>query len=86
MISRQIVIELKEGLKPEPVAMIVQLASQYSSTVYLESEGKKINAKSIMGMMSLGLPRGEALTVVVEGVDEEVAAARLEAYLTKGIS
>ena len=46
-------IQLNGGLEARPVAMLVQVASQHDSTVYLESEGKKVNAKSIMGMMSL---------------------------------
>ena len=44
-------IQLNGGLEARPVAMLVQVASQHDSTVYLESEGKKVNAKSIMGMM-----------------------------------
>ena len=47
-------IQLDGGLEARPVAMLVQVASQHDSTVYLETEGKRVNAKSIMGMMSLG--------------------------------
>ena len=47
-------IQLSSGLEARPVAMLVQVASQHDSSVYLESEGRRVNAKSIMGMMSLG--------------------------------
>ena len=71
MIRKPITIGISNGLEARPIAMLVQVASQYSSNIYLESEAKKVNAKSIMGMMSLGLDAGESVTVSVEGEDEE---------------
>lgn len=79
-------IQLNGGLEARPVAMLVQVASQYDSTVYLESEGKKVNAKSIMGMMSLGLDSGEMVTVIADGPDEEVAVEDIAKYLCSGKS
>ena len=73
MIRKPITIGISNGLEARPIAMLVQVASQYSSNIYLESEAKKVNAKSIMGMMSLGLDAGESVTVSVEGEDEEEA-------------
>ena len=86
MIRKPITIGISNGLEARPIAMLVQVASQYSSNIYLESEAKKVNAKSIMGMMSLGLDldRLEDLTVVADGVDEEEAVSKIECYLTKG--
>ena len=66
MIRKPITIGISNGLEARPIAMLVQVASQYSSNIYLESEAKKVNAKSIMGMMSLGLDAGESVTVSVE--------------------
>ena len=63
--------------------MLVQVASQYTSNIYLESAERKVNAKSIMGMMSLGLDAGEKVTVSVDGVDEEEAMKGIEEYLSK---
>ena len=74
-------IQLNGGLEARPVAMLVQVASQHDSTVYLESEGKKVNAKSIMGMMSLGLDSGEMVTVIADGPVEEVAVEDIAKYL-----
>ena len=79
-------IQLNGGLEARPVAMLVQVASQHDSTVYLESEGKKVNAKSIMGMMSLGLDSGEMVTVIADGPDEEVAVEDIAIYLCSGKS
>ena len=75
-------IQLNGGLEARPVAMLVQVASQHDSTVYLESEGKKVNAKSIMGMMSLVLTNGVVVTIDAEGTDEVEAVEALERLLT----
>ncbi len=81
MTKKNVEIKLQNGLEARPVAMLVQVASKYDSVVYLESAGKKVNAKSIMGMMSLGLDSGETVTVMAEGADEEVAVTEIEKYL-----
>jgi len=77
MIRKPITIGISNGLEARPIAMLVQVASQYSSNIYLESEAKKVNAK-----MSLGLDAGESVTVSVEGEDEEEAMKSIEAYLS----
>ena len=81
MLSKKIVIKIPTGLEARPVALLVQVASQFESSVYVECEEKKINAKSIMGMMSLGLPAGEEINVIVDGSDEEAAMESIEKYL-----
>ena len=82
MITRRITIGLPAGLEARPVAMLVQVASQYDSTVYLETEGRRINAKSIMGMMSLAASLGTEIRIITDGSDEEQAMAGMEAYLS----
>lgn len=82
MIRRPITIQLANGLEARPVAMLVQVASQYDSRIYVESGSKKVNAKSIMGMMTLGLDNGEDITVVADGPDENEAIVGIEEYLT----
>lgn len=61
--------------------MLVQVASQFDSQIYVESGQKRVNAKSIMGMMTLGLDTGENIVVSVEGPDEEQAMMSIEKYL-----
>ncbi len=82
MIQKSIQIKLETGLEARPVAMLVQVASQFDSTVYISSEDRKVNAKSIMGMMSLGLDSGEAVTVIADGTDEEKAIEEIEKFLS----
>lgn len=81
MITKNIKVELPSGLDARPVALLVQVASQYDSSIYVESGSKKINAKSIMGMMTLGLNQGEEIKVLVDGSDEETAMENIEKYL-----
>ena len=81
MITKNITVIIKSGLEARPVAVLVQVASQYESRIYVESGAKKINAKSIMGMMTLGLNEGEEITVTAEGSDEEAAINDIEKYL-----
>ena len=82
MTQRNIVIGLRDGMEARPVALFVQLAGQFESLVTVIYKGKKVNAKSIMGMMSLGIGRGEEVTVLTEGPDEEDAMERIDDYLT----
>lgn len=81
MTKKAVEIKLQNGLEARPVAMLVQVASKYDSSIYLESAGKKVNAKSIMGMMSLGLDAGETVIVTAEGNDEAAAVNEIEQYL-----
>lgn len=81
MIAKNITIGIKDGLNARPVAVFVQVASKFESTIYVESGNKKVNAKSIMGMMTLGLASGESVLVTAEGVDENDAVESIEMYL-----
>ena len=82
MIQKSMQIQLANGLEARPVAVLVQKASMFDSKIYIEAEGKKVNAKSIMGMMSLGLNAGEEVTVIAEGTDENAAVDSLEDYIS----
>ena len=74
MIETPVIVGHEDGIEGRPIALLVQEASQYASKVYIQVDNKKINAKSIMGMMSLALQEGDEVTVVAEGEDEEKAA------------
>lgn len=82
MLSEKMKIMIPTGLEARPVALLVQVASQYSSNIYVQYEEKRVNAKSIMGMMSLGLSAGEEVTVTANGNDEEEAMKHIERYLS----
>ena len=81
MIKRTVTVRREAGLEARPIAMLVQKASQFSSKVYIEVGTKSINAKSIMGMMTLRAGNGDQVVVVTDGSDEEAAANEMELYL-----
>ncbi len=83
MIRKPITIQIASGLEARPIAMLVQVASQFESEIYVESGKKKVNAKSIMGMMTLGLDNGESVTISANGQDEAEAMDKIEDYLSK---
>ena len=81
MKEKEIEIGLEAGLEARPVALLVQVASQFESNIYIESGSKRVNAKSIMGMMSLGLDNGEKVKVTTDGTDESNAMEGIEKFL-----
>ncbi|MDO4614544.1 MAG: HPr family phosphocarrier protein [Lachnospiraceae bacterium] len=83
MTKKTVNIQLENGLDTRPVAHLVQVASQFRSDVYLETGSRRVNAKSIMGMMTLGLDTGSEVTIAANGEDEGDAVAQLEAFLNR---
>ena len=82
MIKTSVVVKADPGFDGRPIALLVQEASQYASKVYIQVAEKNINAKSIMGMMTLGLDSGEEITLSANGDDEEAAMTSIEKYLS----
>ena len=82
MITKKIQIQLQNGLEARPVPVLVQVASQYNSSIYVECDDRKVNAKSIMGMMTLGLTAGEEVVVSANGDDEQTAMDDIVKYLS----
>ncbi|NLY48388.1 MAG: HPr family phosphocarrier protein [Clostridiales bacterium] len=82
MVRKEIAINIPNGLEARPVAQLVQVASQFESSIYVEYRDKRINAKSIMGMMSLGLVSGDKVFVSADGPDEKDAIKSIEKYLS----
>lgn len=81
MIEKQIKVRIPEGLEARPAALFVQVASKFNCQVYVLMQDKKVNAKSIMGMMSLGVIEGEAIIVSTSGEDEEQAMEEIVNFL-----
>ena len=81
MIRKPVTIQNNMDMEDRPVAHLVQETSQYASQVYIVMGSKKINAKSIMGMMSLKLQKGEDVTIVADGQDEDAAVSGVATFL-----
>ena len=82
MLERTVKVTMTEGTEERPVAVLVQIASQYERQIRLVSDDKKINAKSILGMMSMGFTEGQEITVIADGKDEAAAVKEISEYLT----
>ena len=77
MLSGTFKIMHEAGLHARPAALFVQIASKFSSRIWVETDSKKVNAKSIMGVMSLGVHSGQEITLIIEGKDEKEAMTAL---------
>lgn len=85
MIERTVVVRNRAGLHTRPAAMIVKLAAQFRSEIYLESDDHmRINAKSIIGVMTLAAAQGTTLKLIVSGPDEEQAAKAITELFESG--
>ena len=80
---KNVTINMTDRMESTPIAHLVQLANQFSSSIYFEMDTKKVNAKSIMGMMSLVLTAGDVVTIDAEGEDDAKAVDEIEKFLTK---
>jgi len=84
MITRDFTISNKLGLHARPSAQITQAASRFAAEVWLSRNGRRVNAKSIMGVMMLAAGPGSVLTVEAEGADEAQAVEAIGALITAG--
>jgi phosphocarrier protein HPr len=81
LVVKNIEIRSDMGLQSKTAAVFIQKASNYKSSVWIEKGERKANAKSLLGLLSLGIAGGSKVLVIVEGEDEEKAAKELEGYL-----
>lgn len=81
--QKEVTIQMSNSMEATPIAHLVQLANQFSSSIYFEMDEKKVNAKSIMGMMSLVLSSGSTVVIDAAGDDEEKAVVEIASFLTK---
>ena len=81
--KKSVVVKMQQDFEAIPIANLVQVANRYESKIYLEHGDSCVNAKSIMGMMSLALLNGESVTIEAEGEDAEMAVAEIERFLTQ---
>ena len=81
MVENQVQVKLKSGIQARQAALFVQEANRYKSEVYLQKDEKKVNAKSIMGIMSLAIAKGTMVTLMADGDDAEMAIQALTALI-----
>lgn len=83
MAEKTVRVQLKSGLQARPAALFVQEANRFNAEIFLEKDNKKINAKSIMGIMSIALSNGEEVTISAEGRDSEEAVETMASLVER---
>ena len=84
MISRQVTITNSSGLHARPATFFIQKANAYKSSVWVEKDDRKVNAKSLLGVLSLGIAHGMTIKLIADGSDESEALDGLEALIHTG--
>ena len=85
MFSKKIVVRCESGLHNRQATYFVQKANEFESSIFLESENRKMNAKSLLGIMSLGIVSGATVNLIAMGPDAEAAVTALEALLQRDV-
>ena len=85
MFKKDIIVRCESGLHNKQVTSFVQKANEFKSSIWLESENRKMNAKSLLGIMTLGIVTGASVVLSAEGSDEEEAVNALEVLLQRDV-
>lgn len=85
MFSKEIVVRCESGLHNRQATYFVQKANEFNSSIWIESDNRKMNAKSLLGIMSLGIVTGATVTLSAMGPDEEAAVNALEMLLQRDV-
>lgn len=84
MISSKVVINCPAGLDSKAAALLVQKVSKFSSSIWLEKGERRANAKSLLGLLSLGVEKHATISVIADGEDEETAVKEISEYFSTG--
>ncbi len=86
MCIKDVMVQNQVGLHARPATFFIQKANAYKSSIWVEKEDRRVNAKSLLGVLSLGIVGGTAIRVIADGVDEEEAVAGLVELVESGFS
>ena len=84
MITREVTIQNNVGLHARPATFFIQKAKSYKSTIWVEKDDRRVNAKSLLGVLSLGIIKGMTVTLIADGADENEALDGLSELITTG--
>ncbi len=73
MFLKEIIVQNQVGLHARPATFFIQKANEYKSSIWIEKDERRVNAKSLLGVLSLGITKGISITIMAEGSDEEAA-------------
>ena len=86
MFLKEVVVQNQVGLHARPATFFIQKANEYRSSVWIEKDERRVNAKSLLGVLSLGITKGISITLVAEGPDEEKAVTELVDLVSSNFS
>lgn len=86
MITKEVVINNQVGLHARPATFFIQKANEFKSGIWIEKDDRRVNAKSLLGVLSLGIVKGTAINIVADGADEEEAIKTLSELIDSDFS
>ena len=85
MYMKETIVKCESGLHNKQATYFIQKANEFRSSIWIEADDRKINAKSLLGVLSMGITSGTEISLVAEGPDEEAAVKELSAMLVKDV-
>ncbi|MCR5137272.1 MAG: HPr family phosphocarrier protein [Oscillospiraceae bacterium] len=86
MVSKEVVINNQVGLHARPATFFIQKANEFKSSIWVEKEERRVNAKSLLGVLSLGIVKGTEVRIIADGADENEAIETLSALIDSDFS
>ena len=86
MFSKEVVVQNQVGLHARPATFFIQKANEYKSSIWVQKEERKVNAKSLLGVLSLGITKGTSITIIADGADEQEAVTTLVNLIASNFS
>ena len=86
MYSKEVVVQNQVGLHARPATFFIQKANEYKSSIWVENQERKVNAKSLLGVLSLGITRGTSITIMADGIDETEAVDALAGIINSNFT
>ncbi len=86
MFVKDVMVENQVGLHARPATFFIQKANEFKASIWIEKEERRVNAKSLLGILSLGIVGGTSIKIIADGSDEQVAVEALVDLVTSGFS
>ena len=86
MVSKEVIINNQVGLHARPATFFIQKANEFKSSIWIEKDVRRVNAKSLLGVLSLGIVRGTSIRIIADGADEEKAIRTLSELIDSNFS
>ena len=86
MFSKEVVVQKQVGLHARPATFFIQKANEFKSSIWVEKDERKVNAKSLLGVLSLGITKGTTINIIADGLDEEEAVSSLVVLISSNFT